>query len=219
VSRFARTALNQVKRLPDRGRYEQEEVYAILDSGLICHVGFVQGEQPFVIPTLHARDGDSILLHGATTSRMMQHLRAGHPVAITVTIVDGIVLARSIFHHSINYRSAVVFGHGEAVEAPEEKMAALARFSERLLPGRWADAREPNTQELKATAVVRVPITSASAKLRVGPPKDDAEDLELPVWAGVLPLAQVPGELVAAPDLRSGIDVPAYLEAYIAARS
>lgn len=216
MTHYDRTPRNQVKRLPDRGHYDYETIYAVLDGALICHVAFVQGEQPFVIPTLHARDGDSLLLHGASTSRMMQHIRAGHPVSIAATLVDGIVLARSVFHHSINYRSALVFGRGAAIEDPDEKMAALARFTERLLPGRWEDAREPNPQELKATLIVRVAIESASAKSRSGPPKDDAEDLELPVWAGVLPLRQQFGALVPAPDLRLEIAVPGYLDAFVA---
>jgi hypothetical protein len=215
---FDRTPRNQVKRLPQRGQYDAETIYQILDASLICHVAFVQGEQPFIIPTLHVRDGDTLLLHGATTSRMMQHIGEGHPVTIAVTLVDGIVMARSVFNHSMNYRSAVLFGRGEPVIDPQEKLHALARFTERLLPGRWDDARKPNDQELKATSVVRILIESASAKVRNGPPGDDAEDLALPVWAGVVPIRQVFGEPVNAPDLRDGADVPGYLRDFLAAR-
>jgi nitroimidazol reductase NimA-like FMN-containing flavoprotein (pyridoxamine 5'-phosphate oxidase superfamily) len=171
-----------------------------------------------VIPTLHARVGDRLLLHGASTSRLLRHLEAGNPVCVTFTIVDGLVLARSAFNHSINYRSAVVFGQGPLIFDPEEKMAALAAFSERMMPGRWDDARIPNATELKATSVVSIPIDSASAKVRVGPPGDDAEDLELPVWAGVVPLRPVVGEPEPAPDLHAGLQVPNYLEEYVARR-
>jgi nitroimidazol reductase NimA-like FMN-containing flavoprotein (pyridoxamine 5'-phosphate oxidase superfamily) len=209
---------NRVVRHPERGHYDREAVYAILDEALICHAGFVQGGQPFVIPTLHARVGNRLLLHGASTSRLLRHLEAGNPVCVTFTIVDRLVLARSAFNHSINYRSAVVFGQGTLIFDPEEKMAALAAFTERMMPGRWDDARIPNATELKATSVVSIPIDSASAKVRVGPPGDDAEDLELPVWAGVVPLRQVVGEPEPAPDLHAGLQVPNYLEEYVARR-
>lgn len=139
MSHFERTPRNQVRRLPKRGQYDAETIYAIIDGALICHVAFVQDGQPFIIPTLHVRDGDTLLLHGATTSRMMQHLAAGHPITAAVTLVDGIVLARSVFNHSMNYRSAVLFGHGAAIDDPGAKLAALERFTERLMPGRWND--------------------------------------------------------------------------------
>ncbi len=218
MTAFEQERRNKVQRLPARGQYEREEVYRIVDDALICHVGFVIDGQPFVIPTLHARDGDTLLLHGSSASRLMKHAGAGGALCITVTQVDGIVLARSIFNHSINYRSAVLFGRGQLVTAPEEKLAALACFTERLLPGRWDDAREPNRKELKATAVVAVPIDSASAKVRVGPPKDDEEDLALPVWAGVLPLGQSYGEPLADPGAAAELPLPEYLAAYLAAR-
>lgn len=218
MSSFDRTPVNQVKRLPDRGKYDRESVYSIIDEALICHVAFVQDGRPFIIPTLHAREGDAILLHGATTSRLMQHVAAGNEVAISMTLVDGLVLARSVSHHSANYRSAVVFGRGELV--PDEgKMAALALLTERLLPGRWDDARQPNENELKATAVVRVPISLASAKVRTGPPGDDDEDLALPVWAGVIPTRTAFMTPEPAPNLAADTPVPGYLSRYIAERN
>lgn len=215
---FARTKRNRVVRIPERGQYDRESVYGIIDEALLCHVGFAVEGQPFVIPTLHARRGDTLLLHGATTSRLLKHLQAGGSVCVTMTILDGLVLARSVFHHSVNYRSVVLFGQGTLVADPDEKLCALAAFTERMLPGRWDDAREPNRKELKATAVVAIPIDSASAKVRVGPPKDDEEDLALPVWAGVVPIRQVVGELQPSPDLRDGIPVPAYLVDYAAGK-
>jgi len=204
--------------MPVRGQYEREEIYEIVDAGLICHVGFVQDGQPFVIPTLHARDGDTLFLHGSSASRLMKYAGAGGAVCVTVTHVDGIVLARSIFNHSINYRSAVLFGKGRLLTEPAEKMAALALFTERLLPGRWDDAREPNRKELKATAVVAIPIDSASAKVRTGPPHDDDEDLELPVWAGVLPMRQQFGAPLADPEGATDRPFPPYLDDFLAKR-
>ena len=216
AERFERTKRNRVVRMPERGHYDRESVYGIIDEALLCHVGFAPEGQPFVIPTLHARLGDRLLLHGATTSRLLKHVQAGHPVCVTMTILDGLVLARSSFHHSVNYRSVVLFGQGALITDPDEKMAALAAFTDRMMPGRWDDAREPNRKEFKATAVVALPIDSASAKVRVGPPKDDAEDMDLPVWAGVVPIRQVVGELQPAPDLREGVEVPGYIKAYVA---
>jgi nitroimidazol reductase NimA-like FMN-containing flavoprotein (pyridoxamine 5'-phosphate oxidase superfamily) len=215
MTAFARTRRNKVIRTPERGQYGREDVYRIVDEALICHVGFVQDGQPFVIPTLHARDGDTLLLHGSSASRMIKHAGAGNPVCITVTLLDGIVLARSVFHHSINYRSAVLFGQGQLVTDPEEKLRALARFTERLLPGRWDDARQPNRKELKATAVVAIPLDSASAKVRVGPPKDDEEDLALPVWAGVIPIHQVVGDPITDETVPAGSPLPQYLRDYV----
>ncbi|HEU4322793.1 MAG TPA: pyridoxamine 5'-phosphate oxidase family protein [Roseiflexaceae bacterium] len=215
MSTFEQTPLNRVRRLPKRGHYDRATIDPIVDAALICHVGFVQDGQPFVIPTLHARDGESILLHGASTSRMVQHLAAGEPACLTITHVDGIVLARSVFHHSINYRSAVLFGRAEVIESPEEKQEALARFTERLLPGRWEDARPPNAQELKATGVLRFTIESASAKIRTGPPGDDPEDADLPVWAGVLPLHTRFGTPLPDPEQPSDRPLPDYLRDYL----
>jgi hypothetical protein len=191
---FDRTERNRVKRLPDRGHYDRETIFAILDEALICHVSFVQDRQPFVIPTLHVRAGDALLLHGATTSRLLRHIATGGEVCVAATIVDGLVLAKSVFHHSVNYRSVVLFGPGEIVEGDDAKLAALEAFTEKLLPGRWDDARQPNVAELKATAVIRIAIEEASAKVRTGGPKDDPEDLTLDVWAGVIPISLVRGE-------------------------
>jgi hypothetical protein len=218
MTAFERTERNRVRRLPERGKYDPATIYPIIDEALICHVGFVQDGQPFVIPTLHARDGDCLLLHGATTSRLLKHVQAGHEVCASITLVDGLVLARSVFHHSINYRSVVLFGTGQLVEGDEAKLQALERFTERLLPGRWADARPPNPTELKATSVVSIPMTSASAKVRVGPPGDDDEDLALPIWAGVLPMQPVVGTPLAAPNLDVSIALPDYIREYVRQR-
>ena len=219
MSNFEKTERNTVVRVPDRGKYDRETIYRIIDEALICHVGLVQDEQPFVIPTLHARRGDQILLHGATTSRLIKHVQAGHAVCLTMTLVDGIVLARSVFHHSINYRSVVLFGHGRLIESDDEKLSALQHFTECLIPGRWADARQPNQKELKATSIVAVPMEGASAKIRVGPPVDDEEDLQLPVWAGVLPIKQQIGPPEQAPELLEGISRPDYIKRFIASRA
>ena len=214
MTEFPQTAQNRVRRMPTRGAYDKATIYPIVDEALICHVGLIEAEQPVVIPTLHARDGDQILLHGATTSRLLRYAATGAPLCITVTLVDGLVLARSIFHHSINYRSAVLFGCGVLIEDEAAKLAALARFTEKLIPGRWDDARMPNAVELKATAVVAVTIESASAKIRTGPPKDDEEDYALSVWAGVLPLHQSVGDLQPDERLDPAIGMPAYLRDY-----
>jgi nitroimidazol reductase NimA-like FMN-containing flavoprotein (pyridoxamine 5'-phosphate oxidase superfamily) len=215
MAEFEKTSINRVKRVPVRGKYDKNTVYQIVDQALICHVGFVQDERPYVIPMLHARRGDAILLHGATTSRLMRHIGAGRQLCITMTLVDGLVLARSAFHHSVNYRSAVLFGRGYLLETPEERMDALEEFTERMMPGRWADARPPNSKEMKATAVALVPIDLASAKVRQGPPKDDEQDLSLPVWAGVLPIRRQIDPPVDAPDLQDGIPVPDYISSYM----
>jgi nitroimidazol reductase NimA-like FMN-containing flavoprotein (pyridoxamine 5'-phosphate oxidase superfamily) len=217
MSDFTKTTRNQVKRIPKRGHYDKETIYDIIDQALICHVSFVVEGQPFVIPTLHARQGDNLLLHGARTSRMIKHLQAGQAACINITLVDGLVLARSVFHHSINYRSVVLFGKGHLV-ADEDKMEALELFTERIMPGRWDDARQPNPQEFKATSVVAIPMESASAKVRVGPPGDDEEDYELPIWAGVVPLRQQVGTPQADPLLRDGIPLPDYITSYVKGR-
>jgi uncharacterized protein len=211
---FPKTSRNKVKRHPERGAYDASVIYPIIDEALICHVGFIQDNQPFVIPTLHARQGDAILLHGAKGSRLLRHIEAGGEVCITITLLDGIVLARSVFSHSINYRSAVLFGKGQVILDDDMCMQALETFTERLIPGRWRDARPPSAVELKQTTIVAVPIESASAKIRSGPPKDNQDDLDLPVWAGVLPLHQVCGVAIADPQLRAGIEVPAYIRSY-----
>ncbi len=215
---FQTTEHNRVVRVPDRGHYDRATIYPIIDEALICHVSFVQDGRPFVIPTLHAREGDRLLLHGATTSRLIRHVAAGNEVSVAMTLVDGLVLARSVFHHSVNYRSVVLFGRGE-LAGDDEKMAQLERFTEKLIPGRWADARQPNAKELKATAVVAIPIDLASAKVRTGGPHDDAEDYALPVWAGVLPIEQhfLPPE--TDPAMTSATPVPGYVTDYLAQRN
>ena len=205
------TSRIRVNRLPKRGDYSQETIYAILDAGFLCHAGFVVDGQPYVIPTGYGRAGDTLYLHGSAASRMLRTLAGGVDVCVTVTLLDGIVLARSAFHHSMNYRSVVMLGKASAVEADAEKAAALRVISEQIVRGRWDDVRKPTAQELKATAVLKLPIEEASAKIRTGPPLDDEEDYALNVWAGVLPLAIRAGEPVADPRLAPGAKVPEYL--------
>jgi uncharacterized protein len=188
---FIKTKKNSIKRLPKRGHYDRETIYRILDEALICHVGFVAGGQPYVIPTNFARIDDTIVLHGAKASRLLKHVEARNPICAEATIVDGLVLARSVFHHSMNYRSVVLFGTGCLILDEREKLAALEAVAEHLIPGRWKEARLPNHKELKATSVVSLPIDEASAKVRAGPPIDEEEDYTLPVWAGVLPLQEI----------------------------
>jgi uncharacterized protein len=214
MSEFPITDRNRVKRVAKRGHYDSETVYRILDEGLICHVGFMQDQQPVVIPTLYARRGESLILHGAKTSRMLQYIQAGHPVSVAVTLVDGLVVARSVFHHSMNYRSVVLFGRGRLIEPDEEKLQALEVLTEHILRGRWQDARKPNRQELDATSVVAIAIESASAKLRTGPPVDDEEDYQLPTWAGVIPLQQQALAPIADPRLGRAIPTPGYVTRY-----
>jgi nitroimidazol reductase NimA-like FMN-containing flavoprotein (pyridoxamine 5'-phosphate oxidase superfamily) len=208
------TERTRVKRLPNRGAYDRETIYAILDSGFICHVGYVMDGQPYVIPTGHARIGDDLYIHGSSASRMLRNLAQGVDVCVTVTLVDGLVLARSAFHHSINYRSVVVLGKATLVEDAAEKDKALEAFTEHIIPGRWPEIRWPNELELKATSVLKLPIEEASAKIRVGDPKDDEEDYTMDVWAGVLPLATVPGEPIADSRLKEGTPVPEHVSEY-----
>jgi uncharacterized protein len=214
----AMSTRTKVRRAPARAVYDRDAIDAILDEALIAHLGFVDDGQPYVIPTLQARIGDTVYIHGSSASRAIRTLGAGIPACLTVTLVDGLVLARSAFHHSINYRSVVVLGTCTAVEGPEQREVALRAFTERLVPGRWDDARLPNRQELKATAVVAIPLDGASAKVRVGPPKDDEEDLDLPVWAGVVPLRQVVGDPLADAALPADVPLPTYLNDFIERR-
>ena len=192
----------RVRRLPDRGAYDRETIHAILDEGLVCHVAVAVDGQPFVLPMNFGRDGDRLLLHGSAASRLMRALEAGAPACFTVTLLDGLVLARSAFHHSMNFRSVVLLGRARPVEGDVAKLAALRAIAEHLVPGRWEAVRAPDARELAATWVVEVAIEEASAKVRTGPPKDDAEDMGWPVWAGVLPLAVGVGEPVE--DVGSG---------------
>lgn len=197
-----------MRRLPDQGRYDRATVDAVLDAGLVCHVGFVEDGLPVVIPMLYARDGDRIVMHGSSASRLTRALSTGIDACLNVTLVDGLVLARSAFNASMNYRSVVVFGKATSIEDPIEKTRALRLFSEHIMPGRWAEIRPPKDIELTATFVLQMPIAEASAKVRMGPPKDNEEDLELHVWAGVVPLMLRRGDLVAdTPD----IAVPGYV--------
>ncbi len=200
------TVRTRVRRLPERGAYDRETIDAILDEALICHVGFVVDGQPYVIPTIHARLGDRLYLHGSTASRTLRTLATGAPVCVTATIVDGLVLARSVFHHSMNYRSAVVLGTARPVTDPEQKLRGLQAVSDHIVRGRWDEVRQPNRQELNQTALLCLELTEASAKIRTGPPKDDPEDLDSPVWAGVLPLHLTP--LSPAPDEGVPPDTP-----------
>src|SRR6266581_8051333 len=177
----------RVVREPQRGVYDRESIYKILDEGFVCHVGFSVDTQPYVIPTLFARVDDAIYFHGSAASRMLRNLSEGIPVCLTVTLTDGFVLARYVFNHSVNYRSVVALGKAAIVTTPAEKLGALHAFTEKILPGRWNDARQPNEKELKATSILRLPLVEVSAKIRVGPPEDDAGDYALPVWAGVIP--------------------------------
>ena len=211
---FAPTGRTTLKRLPKRGSYDRELVYQILDEGFFCHVGFAVDGQPFVIPTAYGRIEDKLYIHGSAASRMARGLGDGIPVCVTVTLVDGLVLARSAFHHSINYRSVVILGTATMVEVAEEKMTALRAFTEHVVPGRWDDVREPNEQELKAATVLALPLIEVSAKVRTGPPKDDEEDMAIPAWAGELPLRIATGAPVADPQLASGIRPPAYVTRY-----
>lgn len=211
---FIATKKTTVKRLPERGEYDRATVYQILDEAFICHVGFVVDGQPYVIPTGYARIDDKLYIHGSPASRMLRSLAAGIDVCVTVTLLDGLVLARSAFHHSMNYRSVVVLGKATVVESAEEKFVALQAFTNHIIPNRWAEVREPNAQEMKGTLVLQLPLVEVSAKVRTGAPLDDEEDYALPVWAGVLPLhlktsTPVPDELMP-----TNIELPDYVLNY-----
>jgi uncharacterized protein len=211
---YAPTPRTRVTREPERAVYDRAAAYRILDEGFICHVGFVMDNQPFVIPTGYGRSGDNLYIHGSAASRMLRNLDQGIAVCVTVTLLDGLVLARSIFNHSMNYRSVVVLGTAVAVEDPTEKLQALRALSEHILPGRWDEARQPNERELKATLVVRLPIKEFSAKVRIGPPIDNEEDYSFPTWAGVVPLQMVAGSPINDPKLDLKTPVPSYVRSY-----
>jgi nitroimidazol reductase NimA-like FMN-containing flavoprotein (pyridoxamine 5'-phosphate oxidase superfamily) len=208
---FAVNERTRVVREPQRGIYDRELINKILDEAFVCHVGFSVEGQPFVIPTMFARVGDAIYFHGSAASRMLRGAGAGLAVCITVTLADGLVLARSVFNHSMNYRSVVALGQAMLVDGAEEKLAALHAFTEKILPERWNEARQPNEKELKATSILRLPLTEVSAKVRVGPPEDDAEDYALQIWAGVVPLRLVAGEPLRDARCDASINVPGYL--------
>lgn len=208
------TERSQLRRLPKRGSYDPETVRAILDASFLAHIGFSVEGQPFVIPTLFGREGDTLFLHGSAASRMLRHLETGVPACVNVTIVDGLVLARSAFHHSMNYRSVVAFGTAHKIEGRDEKNHALRVVSEHLIGGRWDDVRQPTDQELKATSVLQFSIEEASAKIRTGPPADDEEDYALSMWAGVLPLKLVAGSAIPDSRLADGTLIPEYVTQY-----
>jgi uncharacterized protein len=205
---ITQTRRTKLKRLPKRGNFEREAIYRILDEAFICHVGFAVDNQPFVIPTSFARIGDRLVIHGSAASRMMRSLSEEIDVCVTVTLIDGLVLARSAFHHSMNYRSVVVFGKAKIVSDEREKYAALKAFTEHIVPGRWSEVRPPTKNELKGTTVLTLSLTEASAKIRTGGPVDDEEDYELEVWAGVLPLRLTTAAPFADERLKDGVAVP-----------
>ncbi|MFC2103059.1 pyridoxamine 5'-phosphate oxidase family protein [Bacteroidota bacterium] len=206
-----RTKLN---RVPARGFYDKKTVYSIIDEAQYCHVSFVQDGQPFIIPTIHARIEDEIFLHGAKASRLLKHIIAGNEICIAITLLDGLVLARSVFHHTMNYRSVVLFGKGREVTDENEKLEAFRSITNHLLPGRWEDARQPNQKEIDSTGAVLVKIDEASAKIRTGPPIDDEEDYGLKVWAGLLPIKLKTGVPEPDPKLPENFILPSYLKKY-----
>ncbi len=208
------TPRTRVIREAERGVYDREITYRILDEGFLCHIGFVSDGQPFVIPTSYGRKDDRLYVHGSAASRMLRQMKDGVLVCITVTLLDGLVLARSVFNHSMNYRSVVILGKATLVDNAAEKLEALRLLSEHIIPGRWDDARQPNERELKATSVLRVPIEEFSAKVRTGPPIDDEEDYAFPTWAGVVPLEITVGATVDDPRLDAKHGVPEYVRKY-----
>ena len=214
IMTFPVTDRTKLKRLPKRGHFDRETVYGILDEGFICHVGFAVDGKPVVIPTGYARVDDKLYIHGSQASRMLRTLADGIDACVTVTLLDGLVLARSAFHHSMNYRSFVVFGRATLFDDPQEKMTALVALSEHIIRGRWNDVREPTDVEMKLTTVLCLPLEEASAKIRTGPPLDDEEDYSLPMWAGVLPLKLTAGEPINDPRLPEDIPVPDYVRNY-----
>jgi hypothetical protein len=214
MSEYSPTERTQVKRLPKRGKYDQETVHQILDCGIVCHVGFNVEGQPYVIPTNYGRKGETLYIHGSAASRMLRTLSDGIPVCITVTHLDGLVLARSAFHHSVNYRSVVILGTAKLVEDPAEKREALRIFTEQVMKGRWDDVRHPTEQELKGTTVLSIALEEVSAKVRTGGPIDDEADYALPVWAGVLPLETIAKPPIPDPLRKNDPPQPNYLKNY-----
>jgi uncharacterized protein len=208
------TPRTRVVREPHRGVYDRETVYRILDEGFLCHIGFAVDGQPYVIPTSYGRKDANLYIHGSAASRMLRNLKNGLAMCLTVTLLDGLVLARSVFNHSMNYRSVVILGQATLVEDPEEKLEALRILSEHIIPGRWADARQPNERELKQTSVLRLPIEEFSAKVRTGPPIDDEEDYSFPTWAGVVPLEIKAGKPINDPNVPPRGEVPVYARNY-----
>lgn len=218
MSNFTITEKNRIKRFPDLGRYDKSTIYEIIDEATLCHIGFIQGERPFVIPALHVRKDDKLLIHGASVSRLLQHIEKGNEVSVSIAIVDAIVLAKTAFNQSINYRSVVLFGKGRLIEDENEKLQALEYFTEGFMPGLWEKVRKPYQNELKATSIVSIEIREASAKISSGPPEDDNEDRDLPIWAGVLPVKQVIQTPVKADYTDDTIPVPKHVVKYISER-
>jgi len=214
LTTFTPTERTTLKRLPKRGEYDHAAVHRILDEAFICHVGFVVDGKPVVIPTSYARIGATLYIHGSAASRMLRSLEEGIDVCVTVTLIDGLVLARSAFHHSINYRSVVIFGAANVVDDPDEKIKALHAFTDQVVPGRWEEVRWPTESELRATLVLKLPLVEVSAKVRTGPPIDDEEDYELSVWAGVVPLSIAAGPPIGDDRLPADIEVPEYARRY-----
>jgi nitroimidazol reductase NimA-like FMN-containing flavoprotein (pyridoxamine 5'-phosphate oxidase superfamily) len=208
------TKRTELHRIPNRGSRDWDPINQILDAGFLAHVGFCVDGQPFIIPTLYGRDGEKLYLHGSAVSRMLRELETGIPTCVTVTLVDGLVLARSAFHHSMNYRSVVAFGSARKIADPGQKVESLRIISEHIIPGRWADVRKPSEKELKATTVLEFSISEASSKVRSGPPLDDENDYDLPVWAGVLPLAITSRPPVPDDRLIKGVTLPDYVRRY-----
>ena len=204
---------NRVKRISNNSDYSKETVHAIIDEALFCHLGIIHDGKPVVIPTIHARVGDQIVFHGSNASRLLK-ISNNNEICVTITLLDGLVMARSLFNSSMNYRSAVIFGKGEIIKDHDERMAAFKSITDHIAPGRWDDARQPNNSELKQTSVVRMPIDEASAKISMGPPDDEDEDYALDYWAGVIPINQTYGEPESDPILQEGITIPDYLKNY-----
>lgn len=214
MTRDRPTDRTRVNRLPERGAYDRETVYSILDEGLVCHVGFAVGGKPFVIPMTYARVGDNLIVHGFGGGRLMKLLKSDEEICVVVTRLDALVLARSAFHHSMNYRSVVIFGRPRVIENTEAKLDSFREFFEHILPGRWKDVRKPTTRELAQTAVVEIPLDEASAKIRSGPPQDDEDDYNLPVWAGLIPFELNALTAQDDPKLGAGIKKPDYVRRY-----
>jgi nitroimidazol reductase NimA-like FMN-containing flavoprotein (pyridoxamine 5'-phosphate oxidase superfamily) len=218
MSSYPVTARNRVRRLSEKARYDEAEVFSVLDAGLVAHVGFIDADQPVVIPMLYARDGGRLLLHGASKARIVKLLASGAPVCVNVTLLDGIVAARSAFNSSLNYRSVVVFGSARILEAEEERMQALRLLSEQVLPGRWQELRAPLPRELRMTAVIELSIDAASAKIAEGPPQDEEADYATPVWAGVIPIASILGEPEGDARVLPGVEPSPAIRALIGRR-
>lgn len=215
MDKIPQTPRTTLRRLPERGNYERDVINEILDEGFICHVGFAAEGRPFVIPTGYARVGEKLFIHGSQASRMLRTVGQGIDVCLTVTLIDGLVLARSAFHHSMNYRSVVVFGKARLVDNRFEKLEALRALSDHMIPGRWSDVRKPSERELQLTTVLSLPLTEASAKVRTGPPIDDEEDYDLPIWAGVIPLRLVASTPINDARLPGDAEPPTYAIKYV----